>query len=56
MSSIWAFDNMKNKHNLYRGEDITKSFCSSLRGHARNVIIFEKMNMIPLAKNAKVTA
>ena len=41
MSSIWAFDNKENNHNLYRGEDFTKKFCVSLRKHATNVINFE---------------
>ena len=26
MSNIWAFDNIENKHTLYRGEDFRKSF------------------------------
>ena len=31
MSAIWAFDNIENKHSLYRGEDCLKKFCSILR-------------------------
>ena len=42
MSTIWAFDNIENKHTLYRGEDCAKKFCTSLREHATNVINFEK--------------
>ena len=28
MSTIWAFDNIQNKHTLYRGEDCMKHFCT----------------------------
>ena len=42
MSTIWAFDNIENKHTLYRGEDCAKKFCTSLREHATSVINFEK--------------
>ena len=50
MSTIWALDNIENKHSLYRGEDCTKMFCSSLRKHATNVINFEKNKMLPLTE------
>ena len=50
MSTIWAFDNIENKHTLYRGEDCMKTFCTSLREHATNVIDFEKKKMLPLTK------
>ena len=50
MSTIWAFDNIGNKRTLYRGEDSTKKFCTSLRAHATNVINFEKKKMLPLIK------
>ena len=30
MSTIWAFNNIENKHNLYRGEECMKKFCESL--------------------------
>ena len=33
MSTIWAFDNIENKHTLYCGEDCMKKLCSYLRGH-----------------------
>ena len=46
MSTIWAFDNIENKHSLYRGEDCMKKFCTSLREHATNVINFEKKKML----------
>ena len=50
MSTIWAFDNIKTKYNLYRREDCMKNFCTSLREHATNVINFEKKKMLPLTK------
>ena len=31
MSTIWGFDGMKNKHNLYRSKDCLKKYCESLR-------------------------
>ena len=50
MSTILGFDNIKNKSILYLGGDCTKKFCNSLRKHAKNVIYFEKKNMLPLTK------
>ena len=50
MSAIWAFDNIENKHTLYRGEGCMTKFCTSLREHATNVINFEKKKMLPLTK------
>ena len=50
MSTIWAFDNIENKHPSYCGEDCMKNFCESLREHAKNIIDFEKKNMLPLTK------
>ena len=41
-STIWAFENIENKHILYHGKVCTKRFCTSLRKHATNVINFEK--------------
>ena len=41
MSTIWAFDNVENKHTLYRGKDCMKKFCESLTEHAKNIIDFE---------------
>ena len=51
MSTIRAFDHIENKHNLYCGEDCMKKFCESFREHAqKNIIDFEKKNMLPLRK------
>ena len=30
MSTIWVFENIENKHILYRGEACMKRFCTSL--------------------------
>ena len=50
MSAIWAFDNIENKHTLYRGKDCMKKFCDFLREHAKNIPGFEKKKMLPLTK------
>ena len=50
MPTIWVFDNIENKHTLYRGEDCMKKFCVSLRENAKNIIDFEKKKMLPLTK------
>ena len=42
MSTIWAFENIENKHTLYHGKDCMKKVCTSLREHATNVINFER--------------
>ena len=36
MKTILAFDEIENKHILYRGQDCMKKFCTSLRDHATN--------------------
>ena len=55
MSTIWAFDNIENKYNLYSGEDCMKKIYAALREHARDVINFEKKKMLQLTKKAKCT-
>ena len=50
MSAIWAFDHIENKHTLYRGKGCIKRFCSSLREHTKNIMDFEKKNILPLTK------
>ena len=50
MSAIWSFDNIENKHTLYRGEDCIKKFCESLREPAKIIIDFETKKMLPLTK------
>ena len=34
MSTIWAFNNLENRHTLYHGEEYMKKFCESFREHA----------------------
>ena len=36
--TIWAFDNIENKHTLYCGEDWMKKVCTSLREGSKNII------------------
>ena len=50
MSTIWAFNNIENKHTLYRGEHCMKKFCTSLREYATNVVNFEKKKMLSFRK------
>ena len=51
MSTVWAFNSIENRHILHRGKDCMKKFCSSLREqNAKNIIDFEKKNMLPLTK------
>ena len=50
MTTIWGFDNMKNKHTLYRGEGCIKAFYESLKEHVKKKIDFEKNNILPLTK------
>ena len=50
MSTIWASDNIENKHTLYRRENFMKKFCNFLREHATNILNFEKKEILPLTK------
>ena len=50
MSAIWALDNIENKHTSYRGKDCMKTFCTSLRKNAANVINSKKKKMLPFTK------
>ena len=50
MSKILAFDHLENKHNLFRGKDCLKKFCTSLRKQAKDIIDFEKKNTSSLTK------
>ena len=50
MLTIWGCDNIENKHTLYCGKDCRKTFCTSLREHGKNLIDFEKKEMLPLTK------
>ena len=41
------FDNIENKHHVYRDKDCIKKFCELSREHAMKVINFQKKKMIP---------
>ena len=49
ISTIWAFDNIENKHSFYE-KDFRKKFCISLKEHAARVINFEKKKMLSLTE------
>ena len=42
MSPILSFEDIENKHDVYRGKDCMKKFCESLRDHSMEVITFKK--------------
>ena len=50
LSTIWALEHIENKHNLHCGKNCMGKFCECLREHAKNIIDFEKKNMLPLIK------
>ena len=57
MSAVWAFDNIENKHSLYRGKYFMKTFSISLEENAANVIHFEKKKDFTAdAKRAKTSS
>ena len=53
MSTIWTFDGIENKHDVYRGDNDMNNFCESLREHAMKIINFEKKKIIPLKNKQK---
>ena len=53
MSLTYVFDSVENKHILYCGKDCMKKFCTLLREHAKNIIDFEKKNMLPFKVELK---
>ena len=48
MWTVWTFYGMKNKQDVYRGENWMKTFCESIREHVKKTINFEKKKMVPL--------
>ena len=50
MSTISAFKNIQNKHDVYRGKDCIRKSCESLREYAMKVINFKKKKMKLLTK------
>ena len=50
VSTIWRFDPIENKHNLYRGRDFMKRLFDSLKENAKNTIDFEKKENVTVSK------
>ena len=50
MSIIWGFNHVEKKHTLYRIKGYIKKFCTSLSEHAKDIIDFEKIKVLPLTK------
>ena len=48
MPTTWTFDDIENKHDVYRGEECMKKFCEFIRENTRKIINFEKTEMMPL--------
>ena len=44
---VSSFDSKENKHNVYRGRDCIKRFCSDLKELATKIINYEEKEMIP---------
>ena len=42
MATIWGFDQIKDKHTLYRGKDCIKNFCKSLREHEKEYLFLKR--------------
>ena len=57
ISAIWAFDHIKNKHNLYHGKYCMKKSCETLRERAKNIIVFKKEKNVNFnKKRAKIAS
>ena len=50
MQTHCGFDHIDDKDTLYRGKNCMKKFSNSLRKHAKNIIDFEKKQMLPSRK------
>ena len=46
MSTIWTFDGIENKYDVYKSESEMKTFCEFLWQHAMKMIDFEKKKMM----------
>ena len=51
LSLISSFGSKENKHNVYRGRDCIKRFCSDRKELGTEIINFEEKEMIPLIHN-----
>ena len=47
ISTLWTFDVIENRHDVYRGEGCVKKFCESLREHTMKIINFKKKKVMP---------
>ena len=50
ISTIWVFDHIDDKHNFYHEKDCMKKSGTCLREHVKNVVDYEKKEMLPLTK------
>ena len=50
MPTIFGLDHIGKNDSLYRVQQSMKKVCKSLRGHTKNLIDFEKKNMLPITK------
>lgn len=41
------YKSVENEHGVYRGEDLMKKICKSLKEHAMEIVNFEKKKMNP---------
>lgn len=48
-----SFDSNKNNLNYYGDKDCMKNLCKDLKGHATEIINYEKQEIIPLTKEGK---
>ena len=48
LSLISSFDSKENEHNVYRGKDCIKRFCSDLKELATKITNYQEKEMIPL--------
>ena len=48
MSTIWGFDHIENKHDVWRHENCMNKFFKFLKEHALKIIDIEKKKIIPL--------
>ena len=55
MSTIWAFDGIENKHDVYQSDNCMKRFCKSLKEHAVKISNFVKKKTIPLTNKESKT-
>ena len=49
-----SFDESKNKHNYYRGDDCMKNFCKDLKTYANKIINYKKKKTMPLTAKEEI--